>query len=159
MGEGVCIYETLIKVGWLIGLALGFLFSTCGFGAKSTLMLCSALNLASFALSLVLLKDPLFVFERSLVKIEKAVDFSYRGITLASKLLDGIRIKERRINQSVKQSIKHKTNTKTLPSLPKPWLKNRNDSASDSSTKSEVKGEVMLKIVVTGLILCAFGYD
>jgi len=79
----LALYETLIKVGWLIGLALGFLFSTCGFGAKSTLMLCSALNLASFALSLVLLKDPLFVFERSLVKIEKAVDFSYRGITLA----------------------------------------------------------------------------
>jgi len=38
---------------------------------------------------------PPFVFERSLVKIEKTVDFSYRGITLASKLLDGIQVKER----------------------------------------------------------------
>lgn len=88
-------YEALIKVGWLIGFFLGFLASTYGIDAKHTLMLCSALNFAAFALSVVFVKDPLLVFERSLVKIEKAVDFTYRGVSLASKLLEGIRTKEK----------------------------------------------------------------
>lgn len=88
-------YEALVKVGWLIGLVLGFLASTYRINAKHTLMLCSALNFAAFTLSVVLVKDLPLVFERSLVKIEKAVDFTYRGISLASKLLEGIRIKEK----------------------------------------------------------------
>jgi len=50
-------------------------------------MLCSALNLVAFALSFVFVKDPLLVLERSLVRIEKAVDFSYRGISLAAHFI------------------------------------------------------------------------
>ena len=88
-------YEALVKVGWLIGLVLGFLASTYSIDAQHTLMLCSALNFVAFALSVVLVRDPPLVFERSLVKIEKAVDFTYRGVSLASKLLEGIRIKEK----------------------------------------------------------------
>lgn len=93
--KAFAVYEALVKVGWLIGLVLGFLISTYGTNAKSTLMLCSTLNLAAFALSLVLVKDPPLIFERPLVKIEKAVDLTNQGTALASKLLDGIRTKER----------------------------------------------------------------
>jgi len=88
-------YEVFAKAGWLGGLVLGFIISTYGLDAKFTLVLCSALNLAAFTLSLMLVTDPPFIFERSLAKIEKTVDFTYRGIALASKLLDGIRTKER----------------------------------------------------------------
>jgi len=88
-------YELFAKTGWLSGLVLGFIISTYGHDAKFTLLLCSALNLAAFTSSLVLVTDPPLIFERSLAKIEKTVDFTYRGIALASKLLNGIRTKER----------------------------------------------------------------
>lgn len=88
-------YEVFAKAGWLGGLVLGFIISTYGLDAKFTLLLCSTLNLAAFTSSLVLVTDPPFIFERSLVKIEKTLDFTYRGIALASKLLDGIRTRER----------------------------------------------------------------
>jgi MFS family permease len=88
-------YEGLTEVGWLIGLILGFLASVYGFGPVNTLLLCSALNLVAFALTLGLVTDPALVFERGLVNIEKSIDFSYRGIVLASKLLDGQQVNER----------------------------------------------------------------
>jgi len=88
-------YEIFAKTGWLSGLVFGFIISTYGIEAKFTLLFCSALNLVAFASSLVLVTDPPLIFERSLVKIEKTVDFTYRGIALASKLLDGIRTNER----------------------------------------------------------------
>jgi MFS family permease len=88
-------YEGFTEVGWLIGLILGFLTSTYGASQSFTLLLCSALNAVAFGLSLVLVADPLFVFERRLVSIEKSVDFAYRGISLASRLFDGIRVSKR----------------------------------------------------------------
>jgi len=88
-------YEGLTEVGWLIGLILGFLTSAYGTSQSFTLLLCSALNAVAFGLSLVLVTDPLFVFERKLVSIENSVDFAYRGISLASKLFEGIHVSER----------------------------------------------------------------
>jgi len=88
-------YEGFTEAGWLIGLILGFLTSVYGFSPASTLFLCSGLNLAAFGLSLMLVADPLLVFERSLVSIEKSTDFAYRGILLASKFLDGVQVNER----------------------------------------------------------------
>jgi MFS family permease len=41
-----------------------------------------------------LVKDPLLVFERRLVAIERAVDFAHRGLSFVSKVLDGMRVKE-----------------------------------------------------------------
>jgi MFS family permease len=89
-GKSFAIYEALAKIGWLSGLFLGFMVSTFGVEAKLTLLLCSALNLAAFVSSILLVTDPSLIFERGLVKIEKTLDFTYRGIALASKLLDGI---------------------------------------------------------------------
>jgi MFS family permease len=39
--------------------------------------------------------DPLLIFERRLVSIEKKIDFTYRGIGAASKILDGLSLREK----------------------------------------------------------------
>jgi len=94
-------YEGLTETGWLIGLLLGFLTSTCGFGAVNTLLLCGVLNLIAFFISLVLVADPLLVFERGLVSIEKRVDFASRGVFLASRMFDGFSSNERLRRENV----------------------------------------------------------
>ncbi|HVO36886.1 MAG TPA: MFS transporter [Candidatus Acidoferrum sp.] len=83
-------YEGLTEVGWLIGLVLGFFASTYGVSQVDTLLLCSALNLVAFVASVALVADPLLIFERGLVSIEKSVDFAYRGVSLASRAWDGV---------------------------------------------------------------------
>jgi MFS family permease len=84
------LYEGFTEVGWLIGLVLGFLMSAYGFTAASELLLCSGLNLVAFVLSLILLTDPILIFERGLVNIEKTIEFASKGVAIASKLLDGV---------------------------------------------------------------------
>lgn len=88
-------YEGFTQTGRLIGLLLGLFMSIYGIGAASTLILCSGLNLVAFIMSLILVTDPLLVFERSLVRIEKAIDFAYNGVVIASKILDGLSLNER----------------------------------------------------------------
>jgi len=93
-------YEALTELGWLSGLLLGFMLSSYGFSGAFLIVLCSSLNLIAFVTSLFLVKDPLLVFERRLVAIERIVDFAHRGFSLASKALDGIQIKEKVRNES-----------------------------------------------------------
>ena len=88
-------YEGFTEVGWLIGLILGFLASVYGFGQVNTLYLSGALNLIAFILAFVLVADPLLIFERGLVTMEKSIDFACHGFFLATKLLDGISVSER----------------------------------------------------------------
>ena len=88
-------YEGFTEVGWLIGLLLGFLMSTYELGATYTLLLCSGLNLVAFIISIILITDPLLIFERSLVSIEKTIDFTFKGVAIASKILDGLSLNER----------------------------------------------------------------
>jgi MFS family permease len=88
-------YEGFTEVGWLIGLLLGFLMSTYELGATSTLLLCSGLNLVAFIISVILITDPLLIFERRLVSIEKTIDFTFKGVVIASKILDGLSQNER----------------------------------------------------------------
>jgi len=95
-------YEGFTEIGLLIGLLLGFLMSTYGFGAASTLLLCSILNLVAFFISLILVTDPLLVFERRLVSIEKTIDFAYRGVTLLAKIWDGVSVNERLRKENVR---------------------------------------------------------
>ncbi len=94
-------YEGFTEFGWLIGLLLGFLTKTFGFDSTNTLFLCSGLNLVGFVLSLLLVKDPSLVFERSLVTMEKTVDFASRGIFVASRLLDGASLTEKLKRENV----------------------------------------------------------
>jgi MFS family permease len=88
-------YEGFTEIGWLLGLLLGFLVSAIGFGSNSILLLCSGLNLTAFVLSIFLLADPLLIFERRLVSIEKKIDHTYRGVWAASKVLDGMPLREK----------------------------------------------------------------
>jgi MFS family permease len=94
-------YEGFTEVGTLIGLVLGFFASTYGFGTTNTLFLVAGLNLAAFGLSAIFVVDPPLVFERSLVSIEKTVDFASHGVFLASKMMDGIALDERLKRENV----------------------------------------------------------
>jgi len=93
--KAFALYEGFTETGWLIGLLLGFLTSSYGFKPTSILLLCSGLNLIALAASLILITDPLFIFERSLVSIEKTINFACKGIAIASKILDGLPVNER----------------------------------------------------------------
>lgn len=88
-------YEGFTEVGWLIGLLLGFLMSIYRLAATSTLLLCCSLNLVAFIISVILVTDPLLIFERRLVSIEKTIDFTFKGAVIASKILDGLSQNER----------------------------------------------------------------
>jgi MFS family permease len=87
-------YEGLTEIGFLLGLFIGlFTFTaTLSFSnvAIQTLYLCSALSLMAFASSIFLVADPIMIFERRLVGIEKRIDFSCRGIDASCKLMDGL---------------------------------------------------------------------
>ncbi len=82
-------YQRLTEVGWFLGLLLGLIATTLSLSTQYTLFLCSGLNLAAFALSIFLIADPLLIFERRLVSIEKKIDYTYRGVNVASQILDG----------------------------------------------------------------------
>jgi MFS family permease len=88
-------YEGLTEIGFIAGLAIGlFTFaSSLSFSvlATYTLYLCSGLSVVSFVLSLVLIADPLMIFERRLVGMEKKLDYTYRGVESSHRLIDGLR--------------------------------------------------------------------
>jgi len=88
-------YEGLTEIGWFVGLLLGMLSAIYSLGSSNVLLLCAGLNLAAFFLSILLVADPLLIFERRLVGIEKKIDFTYRGIGAASQILDGYYPSER----------------------------------------------------------------
>jgi MFS family permease len=100
-GKAFAFYEGFTETGWLIGLFLGFLMSPYGFGSANTLFVCAGLNLIAFVLSLILVTDPLMIFERGLVGLERTIDFTSRGVLLASRLLDGIPVDERLKKENV----------------------------------------------------------
>ncbi len=54
------------------------------------LYLCSGLSFVAFILAIVLIADPLMIFERRLVGIEKRIDYTYRGVEHSSRLMDGL---------------------------------------------------------------------
>ncbi|MGB9740402.1 MAG: MFS transporter [Candidatus Bathyarchaeia archaeon] len=88
-------YECFTEIGWLIGLVLGVLTSSLGFNVRSTLLLCSGLNIAAFFAAFFFVEDPIIIFERSLVSIEKAVSFAYKGVSIFSRVIDGVSPNER----------------------------------------------------------------
>jgi MFS family permease len=89
------IYEGITEIGFIVGLAIGLFgfASSLSFSAMATyvLYLCSGLSLVAFVLSVLLVADPLMIFERRLVGIEKKIDYTYRGVESTSKLMDGLR--------------------------------------------------------------------
>ena len=89
------IYEGFTEIGFVVGLVIGlFAFaSALSFGvlANYMLYLCSALSLVAFILSIALVADPLMIFERRLVGIERKIDFTWRGVQASTRLMDGLR--------------------------------------------------------------------
>ena len=87
-------YEGLTEIGFMIGLGVGlFMFaSTLSFSLLATysFYICSILSVVSFALAIALIADPLMIFERRLVGIERTLDFSHRGFEGSYKLMDGL---------------------------------------------------------------------
>jgi len=83
-------YEGLTEIGFIIGLAIGLVLSVGLFAltaslsstvlATYTLYLCSLLSFIAFILSIALIADPLMIFERRLVGMEKTIDFATRGV-------------------------------------------------------------------------------
>lgn len=83
-------YEGLTEVGSLIGLVLGFFAAFFAFGSTNTLYLVAGLNFLGFVLAAIFVADPPLIFERSLVSIEKTVDFASHGVFVASRIIDGL---------------------------------------------------------------------
>jgi len=88
-------YEGITELGTILGFVLGIaLFaSTLSFSTVSTytFYLCSALNVVALVLAVLLVADPLMIFERRLVGIERKMDLASRGFEGSSKLMDGLR--------------------------------------------------------------------
>ncbi len=88
-------YEGLTEIGFIIGLAAGMVLfaSALSFSILSTyaFYFCSGLSVVAFVLALVLIADPLMIFERRLVGIERKLDYTNRGIEGSSRLMDGLR--------------------------------------------------------------------
>ena len=95
-------YEALTEIGFIIGLAIGLIFSIGLFAftavlssavlATYTLYLCSILSLVAFILSIFLIADPLMIFERRLVSMERTLDYTSRGLEQSGRLMDGLRL-------------------------------------------------------------------
>src|SRR3990172_318983 len=91
-------YEGLTEIGWFLGLVLGFAFAyifSLNVVASYTLYLCSALSLVAFLLSIFLIADPLMIFERRLVGIERKLDYTFRGVENSTRLLGGLPVGEK----------------------------------------------------------------
>jgi MFS family permease len=99
-GKSYALYEGFTEIGLILGLFMGLLAASLTLSANYTLLLCSGLNLIAFVLSIFLVADPLLIFERRLVSIEKKIDYTYRGVETASRLLDGLPLREKLKNDS-----------------------------------------------------------
>ncbi len=94
------LYEGLTEIGFIIGLFIGlFIFASTAILVTGSMLvtytfyLCSALSVVAFILALALIADPLIIFERRLVVIERKLDKASRGFEGISKLMDGLRWK------------------------------------------------------------------
>jgi MFS family permease len=89
------VYEGLTEIGFIAGLGIGMVLfaSTLAFSllATYTFYICAVLSVIAFILAVALIADPLLIFERRLVGIERTLDLACRGVEGSAKLLDGQR--------------------------------------------------------------------
>jgi MFS family permease len=92
------VYEGFTEIGTILGLVIGiFMFaatvalSTTSPLVNYTFFICSGLSVVSFVLGLVLIADPLMIFERRLVGIERRLENSCNGFEGSSRLMDGLK--------------------------------------------------------------------
>ncbi len=96
------LYEALTEIGFIIGLAIGLILSIGLFAftavlnsnvlATYTLYLCSIFSVVAFVLSIFLIADPLMIFERRLVSMERTLDYTARGLERSGRMMDGLRL-------------------------------------------------------------------
>jgi MFS family permease len=88
------LYEAITELGTIVGFAIGILMfaSSLSFSVLTTytLYLCSALSVVAFILALALIADPIVIFERGLVRIERKLDYTFRGVEGSSRLMAGL---------------------------------------------------------------------
>ncbi len=91
------VYEGLTEIGTILGFVIGiFMFSaTVTLSMSSSLVnytfyICSGLSVVSFVLALLLIADPMLIFERRLVGIERKLDYTHNGFEGSSRLMDGL---------------------------------------------------------------------
>lgn len=89
------VYEGVTELGTICGYAIGlflFAFTALSFSSLSTytFYICSSLNAVALVLGVLLIADPLIIFERRLVGIERKLDYTYRGVEGSGKLMDGL---------------------------------------------------------------------
>ena len=88
-------YEGLTEIGFIIGLIAGMVLfaSALSFSALSTysFFLCCGLSAVAFVFAVAFIADPLMIFERRLVGIERKLDFTNRGFEGSSRLMDGLK--------------------------------------------------------------------
>ncbi|MGO8805050.1 MAG: MFS transporter [Candidatus Bathyarchaeia archaeon] len=89
------VYEGITELGTISGLAMGIILfaSTFSFSVLSnyTFYICSVLSVVALVLAALLVADPLLIFERRLVAIERKMDIANRGLEGSSRLMDGLR--------------------------------------------------------------------
>jgi MFS family permease len=89
-------YEGLTEIGFVVGLVIGLILFASSLSTATlstyTLYLCSGLSGVAFILSILLVADPLIIFERRLVSIEKRIDYTYHGVESSTRLMDGLRL-------------------------------------------------------------------
>jgi len=83
-------YEALTEVGFIAGLVIGMIAFLDNIGANYVFYLCSGLSVVALILAVALIADPLMIFERRLVGIEKRIDFTARGLDSSSRMMDGL---------------------------------------------------------------------
>ncbi|MBS7641384.1 MAG: MFS transporter [Candidatus Bathyarchaeia archaeon] len=83
------LYGGIVNTSCLIGVFLGTYMSIQGLIASHALLVCSILNFTAFITSVFLVREPFFIFERSLVKIEKNILRAYNGLLTALKAMNG----------------------------------------------------------------------
>ncbi len=89
------LYEGVTEIGFIIGLVAGLLLfaSALSFSTLSTysFYLCSGLSAVAFIFAVAFIADPLMIFERRLVGIERKLDTASRGLEGSTRLMDGLR--------------------------------------------------------------------
>jgi MFS family permease len=84
------LYEGLTEIGFIAGLSIGLFAFASNLSPTGILYVCSGLSVVAFVLSVFLVADPLMIFERRLVGIERRMDFTNRGLESSSRLMDGL---------------------------------------------------------------------
>lgn len=89
------LYEGVTEIGFIAGLAAGMILfaSTIAFSTlvTYTFYFCCGLSVVSFVLGVLLITDPIMIFERRLVGLERSLDFAHRSFERSSRLMDGLK--------------------------------------------------------------------